>query len=104
MPVKRSNKVARKSRVRKPKTRVRRAVNKSIGKRNASNKTNNKMLKLKNPNQSMVGYCVVCKKKGTTMVNCKYILNKHNGAVRVAGVCKKCGTKMNTFMGRDKFM
>ena len=79
--------------------------NKSHSKHKKSNNNhNNSMLKLKNPNQVMVGFCVVCKKKGSVMRDCSFILNKHNGAVRVSGFCKKCGTKMNTFMARDNFL
>ena len=60
-----------------------------------------KNISLKNPNQPLIGYCVVCKAKGN-MNNCSFFRNP-NGSVRVAGICQKCGTKMNTFMGADKF-
>lgn len=85
--MKRSNK-PRKSR----KSKSRKSKSKAVPSKNIS---------LRNPNQPLVGYCVVCKAKGN-MNNCNFFRNP-NGSVRVAGVCQKCGTKMNTFMGADKF-
>lgn len=82
--------------------------NKSMKRSNKSRKSKSKAkavpsknISLKNPNQPLVGYCVVCKAKGN-MNNCSFFRNP-NGSVRVAGICQKCGTKMNTFMGADKF-
>ena len=67
-----------------------------------SPKASNSNITLKDSSFIVVGYCVKCKAKGQEMNNCKFFRN-NNGSVRVAGVCQKCGTKMNTFMSGDKF-
>lgn len=99
--MKRSNKSrkSRNSKNNKSKSKVRKSRN---SKNNKAQSVSNKNISLKNPNQPLVGYCVVCKAKGQKMNNCQFFRNP-NGSVRVAGVCQVCGTKMNTFMGADKF-
>ena len=67
-----------------------------------SPKASKSNITLKDSSFIVVGYCVKCKAKGQEMNNCKFFRN-NNGSVRVAGVCQKCGTKMNTFMSGDKF-
>lgn len=74
---------------------------KSTKKKSGKRKTTNGKITLKNPNQQLIGYCVVCKAKGK-MNDCQFFLNP-NGSVRVAGKCQVCNTNMNTFMKGDQF-
>ena len=67
-----------------------------------SPKASKSNITLKDSSFIVVGYCVKCKAKGQEMNNCKFFRN-NNGSVRVAGVCQKCGTKMNTFMSGALF-
>lgn len=81
---------------------LRGGAKKSKSKKSKSKKSkSNSNISLKDSSFIVVGYCVKCKAK-KEMENCNYFRNK-NGSVRVAGLCKACDTKMNTFMSGDKF-
>mgnify|MGYP001277783040 CR=1 FL=1 len=60
-------------------------------------------LVLKQPNKDVKGYCVVCKKNGVTMMNCRF-KKTPRGAVMAKGHCPHCNAKMNTFMKSSFFM
>ena len=68
-------------------------------------KTNTKGgIKLRDPSHSFTAMCLgKCKRSIQTISDVKFYKNR-NGSVRVAGICSKCGTKMNTFASGKLFM
>ena len=68
-------------------------------------KTNTKgVIKLRDASHKFTAMCLgQCKKSIQTISNVKFYKN-NNGSVRVAGICSKCGTKMNTFASGKLFM
>ena len=77
------------------------------GKKSPKVKTKTKTngsIKLRDASHTFTAMCLgKCKRTTQTISNIKFYKN-HNGAVRVAGVCSKCGTKMNTFASGKLFM
>ena len=87
--------------IRKPKKRF--SKKKKHLKPNKPNK-HNKFIKLRDPSHSFTAMCLgKCKRSIQTISDVKFYKNR-NGSVRVAGICSKCGTKMNTFASGKLFM